>query len=500
MRTSDDLLKALDRWFGFSSFREGQREIVEAILDRREVLAVLPTGAGKSLCYQLPALTAERASIVVSPLIALMRDQVDRLNDGREVAAAVDASTSRRETDRVLRLATDGEIKLLYVAPERLENVAFVARAKTVAPAYVFVDEAHCISEWGHDFRPSYRRIRQFVDEVGAPRVSAFTATATPEVRRDVVKQLELENPAVFVQGFERPNLALNVVFARNKPEKVLELARSINGATIVYAGTRRLVEEIAERLSLRGVDAVYYHAGLDHEARRRSQEAFLGGAIDVVVATNAFGMGVDKRDVRAVIHATMPGAVENYYQEIGRAGRDGEPADAWLVYDDADERLARFFIDANHPDRPFVRALYDALANYGSVPLGERGDGDIPVSSEYLEAVFGERLNKAVVESAVGALEDAGRFAVLSDRRRKHAARFLVSKERLRAFVKTTRDDVKAASVVAVMREFGGAALSSFVSFDLERMATKAGVRAKDFEEAMAALERAGFVAYRKP
>ncbi len=333
-------------------FRNGQQEIIDTILDGKNVLAVLPTGAGKSLCYQIPSLISDNFSIVISPLIALMKDQVDSLNKLEEIAAFINSTMDFNESEQVLQKIAFGKIKLLYIAPEKLESIKFAERIKSLNPSYLFVDEAHCISEWGHNFRPSYTKIKDFINYTSLKKIAAFTATATPEVVKDIVKQLQLKDPQIFVRGFERDNLHLNVLFPKNKKQKCLELLRQTEGAAIIYTATRKNAEEVTEFLNLNKYKCHYYHAGLQPPIRRKIQEEFSNGKINIIAATNAFGMGIDKKDIRLVIHYDTTGSVENFYQEIGRAGRDGKPSYTYLLYDDKDISIHNFFIRNSHPDK----------------------------------------------------------------------------------------------------------------------------------------------------
>jgi ATP-dependent DNA helicase RecQ len=339
--------------FGYSDFRRGQAEAMETVLRRRDALIVLPTGGGKSLCYQVPALVLPGMTVVISPLISLMHDQVAALERRGVAAAYADSTLSRTQLhDRLMR-ATRGELKLLYLAPERLITGDLAARLRTAGVSLLAIDEAHCISEWGHDFRPSYLRLTEARTSLGSPPVVALTATATPHVRRDIVRQLGLRRPRVIVTGFDRPNLSFNVVRAQSAKAKdaaLLDIVRSAPGALVVYAATRGSVERLAGFLSRSGVPAAAYHAGREDGVRARAQAAFMADRVRAIVATNAFGMGVDKPDVRHVVHYSMPGTLEAYYQEAGRGGRDGKPAIATLLHAYADRFTHEFFIRSSTP------------------------------------------------------------------------------------------------------------------------------------------------------
>ena len=347
-------IEILKEVFGFPSFRKGQSAIVDSILKGQDVVGVMPTGAGKSLCYQIPALAMEGVSIVVSPLVSLMKDQVDALRQNGVGAAALNSSMEWEETREIWKAVRRGQISLLYVAPERFENNAFREFFATLDPELFVVDEAHCVSQWGHDFRPSYLNLAASVALLPKrPVVAAFTATATPEVRDDIVLKLELNDPFVLTTGFDRENLFFRVEHPRDKMAFLLDYAKNAKKfsgtSAIVYCSTKPEVENVCDFLKREGVAAVRYHAGLDDEERRKNQEAFTRDRSPVMVATNAFGMGIDKSNVRHVIHYNMPGSIDNYYQEAGRAGRDGTFAECVLLFARKDVVTARFFIEKNN-------------------------------------------------------------------------------------------------------------------------------------------------------
>ena len=347
-------LEALTRYFGYDSFRPGQEEIVNAILAGRDALAVMPTGAGKSLCYQVPALLLPGITLVISPLISLMQDQVKALNNAGIRAAFINSSLSEAQIDKALTLAAEGSYKLLYVAPERLESSAFRSFAAAAELSMVTVDEAHCISQWGQDFRPSYLKILAFVDSLPRrPILSAFTATATRAVQEDIRCTLRLQDPKVLVTGFDRPNLYFQVEATRRKDDFVLQYLRDHPGESgIIYCATRKNVDKLQELLAEAGFAAAKYHAGLTAEARRTNQNDFIYDKAPVIVATNAFGMGIDKSNVRFVLHYNMPSSMENYYQEAGRAGRDGLPAQCVLLFSAQDVIINKFLLERReNPD-----------------------------------------------------------------------------------------------------------------------------------------------------
>lgn len=343
-----DKLSVLKDYFGHDSFRDGQEQIVDALLDGRDALCIMPTGAGKSMCYQIPALLFDGVTIVVSPLISLMKDQVGSLVQSGVPAAYINSSLSYPQFLRVLSNTEHGKYKIIYVAPERLLTDGFLDTCKKIKISMVAVDEAHCVSQWGQDFRPSYLKIVSFIKSLeNRPIVGAFTATATNDVKEDIKKILRLENPFEITTGFDRPNLFFGVIKSSSKDEKLIDLIRERGDRSgIVYCATRKNVEAVCELLCDNGFSATRYHAGLDEYERRKNQEDFVFDRKNIMVATNAFGMGIDKSNVTYVIHYNMPKNIESYYQEAGRAGRDGGEADCILLYSPKDVRLNRFMIE----------------------------------------------------------------------------------------------------------------------------------------------------------
>lgn len=343
-----DKLSVLKDYFGHDSFRDGQEQIVDALLDGRDALCIMPTGAGKSMCYQIPALLFDGVTIVVSPLISLMKDQVGSLVQSGVPAAYINSSLSYPQFLRVLSNVEHGKYKIIYVAPERLLTDGFLDTCKKIKISMVAVDEAHCVSQWGQDFRPSYLKIVSFIKSLAnRPIVGAFTATATNDVKEDIKKILRLENPFEITTGFDRPNLFFGVIKSSSKDEKLIDLIRERGDRSgIVYCATRKNVESVCELLCDNGFSAARYHAGLDEYERRKNQEDFVFDRKNIMVATNAFGMGIDKSNVTYVIHYNMPKNIESYYQEAGRAGRDGGEADCILLYSPKDVRLNRFMIE----------------------------------------------------------------------------------------------------------------------------------------------------------
>ena len=423
----EEARSVLDRYFGYSEFRPGQDDAVKSALSGRDTLIVMPTGGGKSVCFQVPALVLPGLTIVVSPLIALMLDQVSVL-EGRGIAAALINSTlSKSEIDDRLARAAAGELKLLYVAPERFASPVFQRALRRMDVSMVAVDEAHCVCEWGHDFRPSYLQLRDAWAMIGRPRLLALTATATPEVRREIVRELDLRRARVIVRGFDRPNLRLTVRQEDKLTEKsrvLLSLLRDSDEVAIVYASTRKMVEAATELLRSAGVSAVAYHAGLHRDQRLRAQEAWMSGEIPVVVATNAFGMGVDKADVRRVVHFQMPGSLEAYYQEAGRAGRDGEPAECILLHSYRDRFTHEFFIRANYPSRRVIVSAYSSLC------AAVQSSGGPVTAARFAARVKGAKSEQEVY-SAMRILGDCGSVEDVG-KRRGCVVRWIAAPERI--------------------------------------------------------------------
>ncbi|CAN5623921.1 ATP-dependent DNA helicase RecQ [soil metagenome] len=372
---TETALHILQQFWRHDSFRPQQEAIIQSVLDGKDTLALLPTGGGKSMCFQVPALMKEGLCLVISPLIALMKDQVENLQKRGIPALSIHSGMTFYEVRQALQQAAHGAIKFLYLSPERLETNLFKESLHHINISLIAVDEAHCVSQWGYDFRPPYLRIANLRDELPDIPIIALTASATLPVQDDIVTKLRFKEPNIFRQSFEKPNLSYSVFKVDSKINKVLEILQNVSGSSIIYCRNRRLTKEVSHLLSLQNISADFYHAGLSQEERSNKQEAWINNKTRVIVCTNAFGMGIDKADVRTVIHYDTPDCLENYYQEAGRSGRDGKKAYAVLLYQPQDATALEALPDVRFPVMYDIRKVYQALADYLQIPVGS-GEG----------------------------------------------------------------------------------------------------------------------------
>ncbi len=487
--TITDARAKLKTVFGYPDFRAGQQAAVESVLAGKDTLVILPTGGGKSVCYQVPALLLPGLTVVVSPLISLMKDQVDAL-EARGIAAAFVNSTlsSAQVSDRMAR-AVRGDIKLLYMAPERFDVPSTAQQLRKAGVSLLAIDEAHCISQWGHDFRPSYLRMRAVREALGEPPTVALTATATPTVRRDISRQLALRDPTVVITGFDRSNLTYSVLPARNDAGKdalLVDVLREREGLAVVYASTRRAVERLAMLLQREGIPAAAYHAGLDDERRHEVQEAFMREGVRAIVATNAFGMGIDKANVRLVIHHSMPGTLEAYYQEAGRAGRDGQPSEAILLHAFQDRFTHEYFIKSAYPDRDMVARVYALLQRRADAT------GTVTGSPDELAAAMPGKVSGRDLESALRILEQAGATAKSLESASNVRVRLLATPDRIKRELGS--EPSLELSLLRALWRVGGDALHTGTVIDLAALPSGLG-GAAELQDALEALQDRQFV-----
>jgi ATP-dependent DNA helicase RecQ len=488
---TDAALAALKNFFGFEEFREGQREVVEAILEGHDTVVVMPTGGGKSLCFQLPALMREGVTVVVSPLIALMKDQVDALAARGLPATFINSSLDFEEQKARVAGLSRGDYKLLYVAPERFRSNHFVETLRRARISLFAIDEAHCISQWGHDFRPDYLRLQSFRETIGSPQTVALTATATPYVRADIIEQLNLTDPRAFVSGFDRPNLSIGVVHTEREREKfarIRGLATKYEGQSgIVYTSTRKSVEQITQKLKGERLSVIGYHAGMTDDERVRAQDDFMSGRAQMIVATNAFGMGIDKPDIRFVVHFHLPGSIEAYYQEIGRAGRDGARSVCLLLFNYADKRTQDYFIEGSYPPPELIANVYQALAG--------TNQKRIELSTREIAARAGVR-NEMAVQSALITLEKAGHIERGSGPENRASLRLLMRPNLAREAVASRRSAQLKQVLFGLL---GGYELNerADAEIDVSDFAETLGMELGQMRRVLSTLAEAGIIRY---
>ena len=487
-----NIVSLLQEYWGYTRFRPLQEEIITSVLQGTDTLALLPTGGGKSICYQVPALAMDGLCLVVSPLIALMKDQVETLRKKNITAFSITSANSRKEVEQILVTAGNSNCKFLYVSPERLHTQLFQEYLPGLGISLIAVDEAHCISQWCYDFRPSYLRIAELREQLPNVPVLAVTASATPLVQEDICKQLHFRQHRVFQGNFLRPNLSFSVFRIDSKITKILQILRNVPGSAIVYCRSRRMTQEVAELIRIQGIGADYYHAGLSTEERSSKQEAWIRNQTRVMVCTNAFGMGIDKPDVRVVIHHDVPDCLENYYQESGRAGRDGEKSYAVLLYEPKDLLELRQLSEVRYPSVEEVKHVYQCLVNYLQVPAG--GGEGMWLEFEITEFVRRFRLQMTTAVYSLQLLEQQGWITYGSQVFLPSKLEFTASKETLEQFEK--EHPQLEPLMKTLLRTYAGI-------FDMETVISEfqlARITGKDKErvqEELLMLHRAGIVTY---
>lgn len=487
-----DIHSILYQYWGYSKFRPLQEDVINAVLSGNDTLALMPTGGGKSLCYQVPALAREGMCLVISPLIALMKDQVENLRRKGVTAYSIHSGMTRKDVIHTLKVVTESNCKFLYVSPERLETSLFKEYLPGMGINLIAVDEAHCISQWGYDFRPSYLKIENLRKELPNAPVLALTASAIEEVRKDICDKLGFQKKMIFRQSFERPNLSYSVFKMDSKSAKVIDIMKRIPGTGIVYCKSRRRTKEISELLQLEGISADYYHAGLAYEERNKKQEDWIKNKIKVIVCTNAFGMGIDKPDVRIVVHADAPDCLENYYQEAGRAGRDGKTAFAVLLYDYQDLKDLEKLPSQRFPSLPEIRTVYQSAVNYLQVPAGA-GEGQY-YDFDLVDFIKKFKFTSYTALYSLKALEQEGCWTFSEQLFLPATVRFTTGKETLYNFEQS--QPVLEPLIKTLLRSYEGV-FDQSVSLS-EKMI--AGLMKKDMEEVkkqLTELHRAGIIEY---
>jgi len=489
LEKSDELLlrkaKAiLQNTFGYSHFREGQDQVILSLLKARDSLAVMPTGQGKSLCYQIPALMQDGLTLVISPLIALMKDQTDSLRGRNYPARALNSQTPQTEVQAIFSEVYQKRLKLLFIAPERLKNEGFLSDMRQAKISLVAVDEAHCISEWGYDFRPSYQKIAsqlKLISSKSRPVMLALTATATKEILKDITGSLALKNPLIYIGGFERRSLSLSVFQLENKREKVLQILNAVPGAAILYTMSRKLAEELTIFLKRKGISALSYHAGLGDTIRTRIQDDFFCNRCRVICATNAFGMGINKTDVRTVIHLDIPETLEAYFQEAGRAGRDGRRSYATLLYSAADIERRRYLFENANPDKKEVAACYEAIFQKcfktgREVVRFEQESLCGEISKKIREKTHAYKLN-----AILGVLERYQILTRIQNDEENESVEIFIDRHEMQQWVFQQNDDLEAQVFEQLLRTFGETCFGRKMPFQLRRFCQKGMIDEND-------------------
>ncbi len=485
----------LNQYWGHAGFRPLQEDIIRSVMDGRDTLALLPTGGGKSVCFQVPALAMEGVCIVVTPLIALMKDQVDALNRKNIKAASIYSGMSKREIDVTLDNCIYGQVKFLYVSPERLQTELFVARAQQMKVNLLAVDEAHCISQWGYDFRPSYLEIATFKQLLPDTPCIALTATATPRVKEDIIQKLDLKTPNTFQGSFLRTKLSLSVRKTADKESKLLEILEKVPGSAIVYVNSRKAAKQLSLWLNHNDISADFYHAGLSHDSRRRKQEEWQMNLQRVMVSTNAFGMGIDKPDVRLVIHYDMPTSIEAYYQEAGRAGRDQKIAYGVILYQESDLLNQQALLEKSHPSPEYIRKVYQAMANYLKIAVGSSALESYDFDVNEFSANF--NFSSAEVYQAIQKLKEEG-FVDLNESF-YHPSRFIFNAGKERVYDFQVANEEYDLLIKAMLRLYGGESFRQFTDLSERQLAKYLNASTYQVIKKLEALQKNGIITYDK-
>ena len=490
-----ELDKLLFETFGYTNFRDPQKEIIKSILQKNDVLAILPTGAGKSICYQLPSLLLEGITIVISPLISLMQDQVEQIKN-KIPSAYLNSFQTFNEQQSIGYKLLNGRIKLLYVSPEKFITPNFQDLIKRIKVSLLAIDEAHCISQWGHDFRPSYLKISEVFEIIPRCPVAAFTATATPEVRADIIQKLNLQLPKIFIKGFFRPNIYIEVIKIKNRFEKVYDLIESIKGSKIIYCTSRKETEELNEKLVSKNFISLPYHAGMTKDERRTIQEFFINNKSEIIVATNAFGMGINKPDIRAVIHFGMPGSIESYYQEIGRAGRDDFKAFAYLIYSSSDRKIHEYFLANSFPDRKKILNFYNKLNDYLKLKIGEASKKVITIDYKQINQIIGDNLPETQILSIISILEKNEIVKIVSENDYV-IIKILISPTEF-AKIKSNLSVNEISLLEYLFRRFGTLIIQKESRIKLSHLIEETGIFRSQIEKVLDELDQSGLIEYR--
>ncbi|MDD2583844.1 MAG: ATP-dependent DNA helicase RecQ [Bacteroidales bacterium] len=482
----------LKRYWSYNSFRPLQEEIINSVMSKQDTLALLPTGGGKSLCFQIPALMQEGICIVVSPLIALMKDQVENLRNRGVKALVVHSGMSANEVDAALDNAIYGSYKFLYLSPERLRTEMFKTRVSKMNVSFIAVDEAHCISQWGYDFRPDYLLIKEIQEYTGKIPIVALTATATPEVTLDIMNKLGFEKPNLIKGNFERENLSYVVRYTEDKNGSLLRIAKSLNGSGIVYVRERKRAQEIAGFLNSQGISADSYHAGFSSKLRSNKQDQWMSGTISVIVSTNAFGMGIDKGDVRFVCHYDMPESLEAYYQEAGRAGRDGERSFAVLLWNNHDIKRLRQIVKVTFPETEYLSSIYQKLYRFCDIAYG---DGkDFVTRFNLKDFAIQYKLHAATAYYAIKYLESEGFLKLTEELNNPSRIMFIVNRDEL--YGVQLKDEILDTFIKSLLRLYQEL-FSNYVSIDEEFIARVTRNSVAAISAMLIKLSRMGVIAY---